>query len=208
MVRELFGVVWFSPAGVEGCGPVPPGRSQVEWTEREILLQFYEATGGADGMWGDTSNWGSARPLEEWYGVFIDGAGKVDSLILAGNGLDGVLPESLGQLSSLTTLDLMGNRLSGTIPAALGLLATLDFLDLSHNRLTEVIPAELADLTHLRVLCLNHNQLTGSVPEGLAALPKLEVLRLAHNRLQVPSPAKWQHIPRGEFQPQRAGEDI
>ena len=138
MLGTWFSVVWFSPAGVEDCGPVASGRPQAEWTEREILLRFYAATGGPEGMWEDASNWGSARPLEEWYGVFVDGDGKVDSLILTGNGLDGVLPESLGRLTGLTALDLMGNRLSGTIPAALGSLANLDFLDLSRNRLTGV----------------------------------------------------------------------
>lgn len=207
MLGALFSVVWFSPAGVEGCGPVPPGRPQAEWKEREILLQFYAATGGPEGLWEDTANWGGDSPLEEWYGVFVDGHGKVESLILAGNGLAGTVPESLGRLTALTTLDLMGNRLSGPIPAELGSLAHLEFLDLGRNRLTGAIPAELADLTRLRVLCLNHNQLTGRVPQGLGALPGLEVLHLAHNRLQVPSLDPWPHIPQGEFQPQQAGED-
>ena len=186
---------------------MPPGRPSAEWTERDILLRFYAATGGPEGLWEDTSNWGSELPLEEWCGVFVDEDGKVESLLLAGNGLEGVVPESLGQLTGLTTLDLMGNRLSGTIPAALGVLAHLDFLDLSRNRLTGTIPTALARLTRLRVLCLNHNRLTGRVPEGLGALPRLEVLHLAHNRLQVPSSAQWQHIPHRDFQPQRTGED-
>ena len=207
MLGALFSVVWFFPAGVEGCGPVPPGRPQAEWTEREILLRFYAATGGTNGMWEDTSNWGSARPLEEWHGVFVDEGGKVDSLILVGNGLEGMIPESLVRLTGLTALDLKGNRLSGSIPAALGSLAHLDFLDLSRNRLTGAIPMELPHLTRLRVLCLNDNQLTGIVPEGLGELPRLEILHLAHNRLQVPSSATWQHIPHREFQPQLAGED-
>ncbi len=207
MLGTWFSVVWFSPAGVEGCGPVASGRSQAEWTEREILLRFYAVTGGPEGMWEDASNWGSARPLEEWYGVFVDGDGKVDSLILADNGLAGTVPGNLDRLTALTTLDLMDNRLTGTIPAELGSLAHLEFLDLGRNRLTGAIPSELANLTRLRVLYLNHNRLTGRVPEGLGALPELEFLRLGHNRLQVPSPDPWPHILHGEFQPQQAGED-
>lgn len=203
----MFCSVWFSPASDDGRGRVQPDCPAVNLTERDVLLQLFKATGGPEGFWVDATHWGSAQPLAEWYGVYVDGGGKVESLILADNGLEGVVPECLGTLTSLTTLDLMGNRLSDNIPAALGTLANLGFLDLSHNRLTGQIPAELACLTRLRVLCLNHNQLTGTVSEGLGELPALEVLHLANNQLQVPPSDRWCRISKRDFLPQWTGGD-
>ena len=203
----MFCGVWFSPPSDDGRGQVQPDCSVASLTERDVLLRLFKATGGPEGFWGDATHWGSAQPLAEWYGVYVDGDGKVESLILAGNGLEGVVPECLGMLASLTTLDLMGNRLLGNIPAALGTLANLGFLDLSHNWLTGQIPSELACLTRLRVLCLNHNQLTGTVSEGLGELPTLEVLHLANNQLQVPPSDKWCRISKRDFLPPRTGGD-
>ena len=207
MLNGWCGGVRYAPNGVEGCGPAPPGRPQPAGTDREILLRFHAATGGPEGLWADAANWGSERPLAQWYGVFVDGAGRVESLLLAGNGLAGAVPASLGRLTGLTALDLTGNRLSGPLPAELGALAQLDFLALGRNRLTGPIPAEWVRLTRLRVLDLSRNRLTGRVPEGLGALPRLEILRLAHNRLQAPDPDKWSHIPHAEFRPQGTGAD-
>ena len=203
----MFRGVWFSPAGNDGRGQVQLDCPDANLTERDVLLRLFKATGGLEGSWVDATHWGSAQPVAEWYGVYVDENGKVESLILADNGLAGVIPACLGMLTSLTTLDLIGNRLSSIIPAALGTLASLSFLDLSHNRLTGPIPAELAHLTRLRVLCLNHNQLTGTVPEGLGVLPMLEVLHLANNQLQVSPSDKWCQILDWDLLPQRTVGD-
>lgn len=47
---------------------------------------------------------------------------------LKGNGITGGIPESIGNLSSLTSLDLEDNRLTGRIPSTLGNLKNLQFL--------------------------------------------------------------------------------
>lgn len=203
----MFCGVWFSPASDDGRSLVQPDSPAANLTERDVLLRLFKATGGPEGFWVDATHWGSTQPLAEWYGVYVDGNGKVESLILAGNGLEGGVPACLGMLTSLATLDLMGNKLSGIIPATLETLANLDFLDLSHNRLTGPIPAELARLTRLRVLCLNHNQLTGTVSEGLGELPMLKVLHLANNQLQVPPSEKWCQISERDFLPQQTVGD-
>ena len=197
--------VGFTPAGPTGKGG---GRGRGSpLTEREVLLRLYTATGGPEGRWQEVAHWGSARPLAEWYGVFVDGTGQVESLILAGNGLQGALPEELKALPGLTSLDLTGNRLTGTIPVTLGDLTALTFLDLSHNRLTGTIPVTLGALSQLRILRLGHNQLTGTVPPALAELPGLEMLQLAENRLQDLRTAGWSHIPQLDLEPQRRPTD-
>lgn len=47
---------------------------------------------------------------------------------LKGNGITGEIPESIGNLSSLTSLDLEDNQLSGPIPSTLGNLKNIQFL--------------------------------------------------------------------------------
>lgn len=47
---------------------------------------------------------------------------------LKGNGITGGIPESIGNLSSLTSLDLEDNQLTGRIPSTLGNLKNLQFL--------------------------------------------------------------------------------
>ena len=65
--------------------------------------------------------------------------------------MDGPIPEELGNLYSLKTLNLGDNQLTGTIPEELGNLNRLDFLYLDNNQLSGPIPAELGSLTGLRV---------------------------------------------------------
>ena len=100
-------------------------------------------------------------------------------LDLKGNRLTSV-PESLGNLTSLTMLDLKGNRLT-SVPESLGNLTGLTMLDLKGNRLTSV-PESLGNLTGLTDLDLSGNQLT-SVPEWLGNLTGLTMLDLKGNRL-------------------------
>ncbi|KAH0733756.1 hypothetical protein KY285_009463 [Solanum tuberosum] len=54
-------------------------------------------------------------------------------LNLSHNGLQGHIPQSFGDLSSVESLDLLGNQLSGEIPQQLASLTSLSFLNLSHN---------------------------------------------------------------------------
>ena len=95
--------------------------------------------------------------------------GRVVGLDLSGSRLapgvlGGTVPDALGQLSALKSLDLSYNAFSGAIPTALGLLAGLENLDLSSNRLTGAIPEELARLPGLRAFNVENNRLTGLVP--------------------------------------------
>ena len=90
-------------------------------------------------------------------------------LHLYGNQLTAV-PESLGNLTALTTLDLYGNQLTA-VPESLGNLTALTALDLTGNQLTAV-PMQLAGLleggTHLR---LRGNPLSEPLPELAARGP-------------------------------------
>ena len=136
-------------------------------TEREVLVAFYYSTGGPE--WKNNTNWLSAEPISDWYGVLAD-LGDVDGLELDNNGLKGTIPAQLAQLSRMSFLSLQGNQLTGSIPPELGTLSILNFLDLSDNNLTGSIPGELGELERLYTLFLDNNNLTGSIPANLTKL--------------------------------------
>ena len=166
-------------------------------TDRAALVAVYRATGGAD--WTNKANWLSDKPLENWYGVEVNGDSRVTGLRLGGwdetvrrhvgNGLTGALPLELGTLAHLRWLQIVGNRgLTGTIPAALGRLGSLEGVALDHNALTGPIPAEFGNLTDLRNLHLSGNPLSGRIPMELGNLTRLTSLNLGWTELSGPLP--------------------
>ena len=131
-------------------------------------------------------NWG-AEPMTIWFGVELGGTPKrVTQLSLTdhevnGNGVDGVIPSKLGDLSGLEILELDHNALTGGIPGSLGNLSNLTELRLQSNKLTGSIPAELGKLTKLTDLLLNDNNLSGRIPVELENLVNLRQLTLGGN---------------------------
>ena len=109
-------------------------------TDREILVAFYNSTGGAN--WTNNTNWLSDKPLREWQGVTTGEDGRVRGLSFRDNNLTGSIPSELGGLSLLVEL-LLNSRLSGSIPPELDGLANLEVLSLMNNRLSGCIPATL-----------------------------------------------------------------
>ena len=85
--------------------------------ERAALAALFDATDGPN--WEISDNWLSDAPLSEWSGVTTEFYGNVVGLDLSWIGLNGELPEELGNLSNLQTLLLSGNDLSGCIPGVL-----------------------------------------------------------------------------------------
>ncbi|KAJ4824857.1 BRASSINOSTEROID INSENSITIVE 1-associated receptor kinase 1 [Turnera subulata] len=83
---------------------------------------------------------------------------------LYSNNLTGRIPEELGNLTNLVSLDLYLNNLTGEIPPTLGKLEKLRFLRLNNNTLTGTIPVSLTNIKTLQVLDLSNNHLTGDVP--------------------------------------------
>ena len=149
--------------------------------DREALEALYHATGGPD--WRNRANWLSEAPLGEWFGVVTDSNGRVTSLALPGNGLSGVIPPELGDLTNLQWLSLWDNDLSGEIPPELGALTNLQRLHLGGNELSGEIPPELGALTNLQYLTLWGNELSGEIPPELGALTNLQYLTLWGNEL-------------------------
>ncbi|NXM91369.1 MFHA1 protein, partial [Oenanthe oenanthe] len=93
------------------------------------------------------------------------------------------LPEGLGRLRHLRTLDVDHNLLP-SFPAPLLELASLEELDCSGNRHLGALPEGIAALRRLKILWLSGTGLA-SLPEGLCQLSALESLMLDGNQLQA-----------------------
>ena len=170
--------------------PILPldGDDATPAADRAALTALYNATGGPN--WTRNDNWLSDRPLEEWFGVRVDGQGRVIRLSLGENNLAGSMPPQLGNLDHLTVLDLGRNGLTGPIPGELASLTNLTRLWLGGNDLAGSIPAQLGNLTNLTILSLASNDLTGPIPPLLGNLVNLELLYLYDNGLTGPIPAE------------------
>ena len=81
------------------------------------LNQLYETAGGAE--WTNSTGWLETPALAQWYGVTADDLGRVVTLDLGGNGLEGRLPAGLGSLAEMTALRVGDNALSGRLPLLL-----------------------------------------------------------------------------------------
>jgi Leucine-rich repeat (LRR) protein len=88
------------------------------------------------------------------------------SMDLSGNCLTGDIPEDIGYLKGLRTLNLSHNHFTGHIPQEFGNMVDLETLDMSCNQLDGKIPIALADLNSLGWLNLSSNKLSGRIPNG------------------------------------------
>ena len=154
--------------------------------EKAALVALFEATDGYN--WWISDNWMNGDPcMQSWYGVTCD-QGKVIRLDLSWNDLTGSIPEQLGQLTNLQSLNLLGNQLTGPIPEQLGQLTNLQTLYLNGSQLSGPIPEQLGQLTNLQSLYLGNSQLSGPIPEQLGQLTNLQRLYLGSNQLSGPIP--------------------
>ncbi|XP_064994133.1 receptor-like protein EIX2 [Musa acuminata AAA Group] len=85
---------------------------------------------------------------------------------LSNNSLSGFIPEELGNLHGLRSLNLSRNYLTGEIPSNINGMQQLEILDLSRNNLSGAIPSTLAALNFLSYLNLSYNNLSGRIPTG------------------------------------------
>ncbi|KAJ8428950.1 hypothetical protein Cgig2_009821 [Carnegiea gigantea] len=90
------------------------------------------------------------------------------------------LPDSIGKLSSLVSLDLSENRIVA-LTDTIGGLSSLERLDLHSNRISQ-LPESIGDLLNLIFLDLRGNNLA-SLPPSIGRLVRLEELDLSSNQL-------------------------
>ncbi|KAF2939641.1 hypothetical protein DAI22_03g210900 [Oryza sativa Japonica Group] len=120
---------------------------------------------------------------------------QLQTLYLNNNNLDGTIPDSFTNSSSLAYVDLSSNFLGGEIPRNISLLSKLVGLTLSSNSLTGTIPTTLSEINSLQGLQVAQNKLEGSIPDGVWQLPNIVELMLGQNRLSGRIPQIFPNMP-------------
>ncbi|XP_021831154.1 leucine-rich repeat receptor protein kinase MSP1-like [Prunus avium] len=113
--------------------------------------------------YGKTTITSKGKELEYGDGQLAEWGNMID---LSSNSFEGEIPEQVGSLVELSTLNLSRNRLTGEIPSSIGKLRWLETLDLSQNQLSGHIPQNFSSLTSLSHLNLSYNNLIGNIPSG------------------------------------------
>ncbi|KAI3677645.1 hypothetical protein L6452_36911 [Arctium lappa] len=131
--------------------------------------------------------------------------GSLRSLVLSNTNFSGGIPESIGNLKSLSRIELPKSNFSGRIPKSMENLTQLSYLDLSsnyfigqipsfqqcknlthidlsRNSLSGLIPsAHFQDLHNLVLVDLRFNAFNGSIPSSLFSLQLVQKIQLSNN---------------------------
>mmetsp|Transcript_7085 Transcript_7085/g.11756 ORF Transcript_7085/g.11756 Transcript_7085/m.11756 type:complete len:595 (+) Transcript_7085:14-1798(+) len=168
-------------------------------TENRFFLSLLYASWGGD-EWRNTENWLRDGVTEcDWYGVGCDDDGKITSLSLPGNNLQGELGTHFGLLEDLKALDLRFNDLSGSIPSeALSRLTHLEDLSLGVNFLTGTFPTSYVPSSNLKKFSIFGNFISGKIP-SLSGWSNLVELNLNRTNLSGSIPNEWGSLSRLEI---------
>ncbi|CAI7925021.1 unnamed protein product, partial [Closterium sp. NIES-53] len=151
--------------------------------------------------WEAGATCGPYGPKPRAQNITCNEQGMITAMVMTDMNIQGFLPQSLGNLTSLTRLSLDHNSLghsipssfvnltnlrklslgfnrfmNGPIPEYIGSLERLETLDLGLMALTGSIPSTIGRLTNLTLLDVSINELNGSIPESIGMLTRLSAL--------------------------------
>ncbi|KAF2323180.1 hypothetical protein GH714_033915 [Hevea brasiliensis] len=115
-------------------------------------------------------NWDSSEYVEVEFAMkyrYNSYRGDIINLMagidLSCNELSGRIPQEMGDLHGIRSLNLSNNYLTGSIPVSFSNLRNLESLDLGNNSLNGEIPNELVVLTFLETFNVSYNNFSGRV---------------------------------------------
>ncbi len=182
----------FTALGLPACGEeaVPLPAAGDADGDQAALMALYHAAGGPNWTYPQANpnvHWNPDNPLDRWYGVRLDGSGRVREIVLFQvEGVAGQLPPEIGNLTGLQAFAIENGGLSGPLPPEVGNLVNLETLDLSGNQLSGPLPPEIGNLVNMEILDLSGNQLSGPLPPEIGNLSSIETLGLSSNQLSGP----------------------
>lgn len=149
-----------------------------------------------------------------WYGVTCNTKGNVISLHLFENALDGLLPDSLGDLKYLKHLTIANdarehegddNPHRNTIylwnPNVFAKLTNLEEINMQHLGMKGYLTDSLYNLYKLKYLNIGYNMLEGPLKDdpGWAYFTEVRFIELMSNRINGPLPTYWKYLPKLEY---------
>lgn len=164
-------------------------NAQISKSEKSALVDLYNSTNGD--AW--TISWNLNSSSENWHGVLIKDD-HVVSIVLTNNNLQGIIPESIGNLKYLDNLDLAFNKLTGELPIEISKLSHLKVLKLEMNRLKGVLPKNFDKLVVLEELILFNNMIEGEIPESIGQAKNLKIINLSSNFLSGGLPKSIENL--------------
>ncbi|XP_028806355.1 probable LRR receptor-like serine/threonine-protein kinase At3g47570, partial [Neltuma alba] len=193
MFSTLPNLEYFSIGGNQISGPIPNSIKNASSLQRcDISSNHFFGQVPNLGNLKDLSrlniqinNFGSSSNGDLDFMTPLKNCSKLQILSLGINKFGGILPNSIGNLSTqLSGLYLRGNEIYGTIPDTLGKYKYLTVLALESNRFSGAIPISFGNLREIKELGLDGNQLSGEIPGSLGNLSELILLSISGNMLQ------------------------
>ncbi|XP_023773281.1 probable inactive receptor kinase At1g48480 [Lactuca sativa] len=165
--------------------------------DRSAILAIRSSVGGRSILWNISQ---PATPCT-WPGVVCDNqTNRVVELHFPGMGLSGDLPpNTLGNMTQLTTLSLRYNALSGQLPVDIFSLTNLRNLYLQDNLFSGPIPDLFSSLGNLVRVSFAGNNFSGPIPSSVNNLTRLAKFDVSNNQLTGEIPSKFVGFPESEF---------
>ncbi|KZT69641.1 L domain-like protein [Daedalea quercina L-15889] len=134
---------------------------------------FVEANGEGQSSLGN-GGWMQTVDVCGWSGVDCDGSGRVSSLELNVPGIPTIVPDQLGALTNLQTLQVVGDNQypAGSLPSSFTNLTALATLELQATGITSIPDGLFDSLKNVTSLTLEKNvQMSSTLPSSVAQLP-------------------------------------
>lgn len=191
----------------------------IDSTEKEILQEFYQTTNGDS--WKNKDSWNSEEvSVCSWHGIGCTADGKVQSVTLDRNNLNGSVPPSLWRLQSLQHVNLRMNlvtslSLSGLftsdpqndprsplenimvaenhltgLDGIVNAVDTLKDLNANKNRIDKPVLDDFVLMVNLQTLYVAFNQIPGTIPTHIGRLGELSGLYAFDNRITGTIPSE------------------
>jgi len=150
--------------------------------EYNVLIELEQQVGEIPKLEGDLTRGDymfTSNDIKAYKFSYVLLGNHIIKLNLCGKGLN-YLPESIGQLKLLQTLDLRNNNLT-ELPESIGKLEFLEELILHDNALRSV-PESIGNLKNLGILHLDNNDLT-TLPDTICNLKTWSPIGLTNNKI-------------------------
>ena len=165
----------------------------------DALMAFYDAMNGPN--WLNRTGWedgaaGTDCDVCSWWGVsciFVNGISRVRALSFGvANGLVGVIPPEIGELTELGSVFFKNNPgIGGALPAELFSGTQLIRLDIQNSGITG-LPSNLGDATGLTDIDLrNSPAFSGPIPASIGQLTQLTDFAITGADITAPLPANF-----------------